>query len=123
MKTMVLFLLLVLVTSRCSYHSINPQICHEGVIIGKIRSSGGGIAVSMKDSTLSSHEWHGYDNVIEALNIPDNLWQPGQNVYFFARQPTKDERFFPVTADGDESNKPLIFVLEISATRCPVLED
>ena len=122
MKAMIAFLLLALVTLRCSDDSDTPLVCHEGIIIGKIRSTGGGIAVSMKDSTLSTHEWNGFDNVIEALNIPHEL-DSGEIIYFFARPASEDESTFTVLTDGDESNKPIIFILEFSSTRCPTIKD
>jgi hypothetical protein len=122
MKAMILFLLLALVTSRCSDHSVNPEICHEGTVIGKIRSWGGGIAVSMKEPTFSSHEWHGFENVVEALNLPYDL-KPGEKIYFFARLASENESTFPVSSDGDESSKPIIFVLEFSSVKCPAIDD
>jgi hypothetical protein len=73
----------------------------------------------MSNATLNSHEWNGYNNIIEALNIPHDL-RPGTMIYFFARLPSKQESQFPITTDGGESNKPLIFVLRFSEVSCPL---
>ncbi|MEX2232551.1 MAG: hypothetical protein WD824_10345 [Cyclobacteriaceae bacterium] len=113
-------LLLALIISSCEDDSPNPQTCHEGLIIGRIRSGGGGWAVSVTGPGLSTHEWNGFKNVVEALNIPGNLKQPGLKLYFFSRPPTQNEKIYIITADGDESAKPLIYVIAISSVTCPV---
>ena len=123
MKTIILVLLSGLIFSTCADDPVSSEICHEGVVIGKIRSSGGGIAVSMKDSRLSDHNWNGFDNVVEALNIPETLGVSGKTIYFFARPATDNEKWFAVSADGAESAKPIIFVLEVSSYKCPETED
>ena len=117
MRTIFLYFLCAITTFSCSDDPAESAGCHEGVVIGKIRSAGGGIAVSMSDATLSSHEWNGYNNVIEALNIPHDL-TPGTKVYIFGRRATQEESQFVITADGAESNKPLIFALEYSTVGC-----
>jgi hypothetical protein len=122
MKAMIVFLFFALIFSRCSDNSVDPQICLEGVVIGKIRSWGGGIAVSMNDSIFSSHEWNGFHNVVEALNVPLDL-TPGETIYFFGRPATESESSFAISADGDESNKPIIFVSQFSLLKCPTIED
>lgn len=66
----------------------------------------------MTESVFSSHQWRGYGNVIEALNIPHHLYEPGKRIYFTARFATEEEKVFPITADGDESAKPLVYVLK-----------
>lgn len=119
MKTLSLFLLLALVASSCACDSLDNQICYKGTVIGQIRSAGGGVAASMENSALSTHEWIGFHHVIEALNIPRDFWVPGQKLYFTARQGTDEERGY-ISADGDESAKPIIFVTAFSARECPV---
>ena len=119
MKTMILFLLLALITSNCSNESFDAQICYEGTVIGQIRSAGGGVAVSMETSALSTHEWKGFQHVIEALNIPRDFWVPGQKIYFTARPGTAEEVGGPRSADGVQSLEPEIFVIAFSTTDCP----
>ena len=119
MNTMIPFLLLALIISGCVDDSVAPPTCYEGTVIGKIRSWGGGVAVSMETSTLSTHEWNGFQHVIEALNIPRDFWVRGQKIYFTARPATKEERLYFVSADGDESAKPIIFVKNFSTIECP----
>ena len=117
-----LFVLLALTTSSCVYDSLDAsldtQICYEGTVIGKIRSWGGGVAISMESSALSTHEWRGFQHVIEALNIPRDFWVPGQKLYFSAR-PGTDEEIGYRSSDGDESAKPIIFVTAFSTVECP----
>lgn len=122
MKIMSLFVLLALITSSCVHDSLDAsldsQICYEGTVVGKIRSWGGGVAVSMESSVLSTHEWRGFQHVIEALNIPRDFWVPGQKLYFSARPGTDEERGYG-SADGHESAKPIIFVTAFSTVECP----
>lgn len=121
MKAYVLILLMLFsIAVSCKKESSNPQNkCYSGTVIGKIRSSGGGPAISMDDPFLSTHEWKGFKNVVEALNVPDSLWQNGKKVFLICRQPTESERNYPISSNGNESAKPLIFVLKISTTKCP----
>ena len=121
MKTNILaFLLLATISVGCNKESSDPQAkCHEGIVIGEIRSNGGGVAISMNDSDLSTHEWNGFKNVIEALNVPDSLWQDGKKVFLICRQPTESEKVYPISSDGDESAKPIVYVLKISTIKCP----
>ncbi len=114
-----IILLLAGIFQGCTYNSMPEHICFEGEVIGRIRSGGGGIAVSMDTPSFGSHRWRGYKNVIEALNIPHELYQPGQRIFFRARQATEEEKSFPITADGDESEKPIVYVLAVSAVGCP----
>lgn len=117
MKAIVI-LFLALIATNCRNDSFDAQPCYEGIIIGKIRTSGGGVAVSMQTSALSTHEWHGFQHVIEALNIPEDFWVPGQKIYFTARPGTEEERGY-ITIDGGESDKPIIFVITFSTIECP----
>ena len=114
---------LAFISPGCADHSIEPEVCYEGIVIGKIRTWGGGIAISMEEPTFSTHQWRGYENVIEALNISDGLYQTGEKIYFTARTATNEEQSFPMSADGDESDKPMVFVLKVSATKCPISND
>jgi hypothetical protein len=114
-------LLLTCLSSGCVDHSIEQEICYQGIVLGKIRSAGGGIAVSMEDITFSTHQWRGYQNVIEALNVPLDAYKTGEKIYFTDRTATHDEQVFPISADGDESNKPIVYLLEISSINCPSL--
>ncbi len=118
MKTIIAAALISLAFSGCSDEPFPTQVCHEGVVIGKIRSVGGGIAVSMSDASFGSHEWRGHKNVVEALNIPRDL-TPGAEIYLFARFATEKERSGIITADGDESKKPVIYVLKYGLEGCP----
>lgn len=115
---MIPFLLLALITTNCANESFDTQFCYEGTVIGQIRSAGGGVAVSMETSALSTHEWKGFQHVIEALNIPRDFWVPGQKIYFTARPGTADEKGY-ISADGDESAKPIMFVIAFSTLECP----
>jgi hypothetical protein len=92
--------------------------CHEGIIIGKIRSAGGGIAVSVNSPHFGGHEWRGYKNVVEALNL-ERTYLPGTKIYFKARPAVESEKLYIVTADGDESAKPIIWVTKVSNVGCP----
>ena len=118
MKRMIPFLLSAVITASCADDSMAPTTCYEGTVIGKIRSWGGGVAVSMETSALSTHEWNGFPHVIEALNIPGNFWEPGQKLYFTARSGTDEETGYR-SADGDESAKPIIFVTNFATRECP----
>ena len=79
MKNIVLlFLCIILIVAGCVDDSVESRICHEGIILGKIRSAGGGIAVSMTDSSFSTHRWQEHNNVVEATNVPADLYMPGE---------------------------------------------
>jgi hypothetical protein len=124
MRKMVFLLLsLAFISPGCADHTIEREICYEGIVIGKIRSWGGGIAVSMKEPTFSTHQWRGYEHVIEALNISDGLHHTGEKIYFTARMATNEEQIFPMSADGDESDKSIVFVLDVSSITCPIYDD
>lgn len=119
-RVMLILSTLILILAGCVDDSVESKICHEGFVLGKIRSAGGGIAVSMTDSTLSTHNWRGFKNVVEALNISVDLYKPGEKIYFIARRATEHEQFFVITADGDESEKPIVFVEQVSKTKCAI---
>lgn len=121
MKNIVLlFLCIILIVAGCVDDSVESRICHEGIILGKIRSAGGGIAVSMTDSSFSTHRWQGHNNVVEAINIPVDLYTAGDRVYFNARPATTREQTFAISTDGDESEKPVVFVEQVSTTKCAI---
>lgn len=92
--------------------------CHKGTIIGKIRSAGGGPALAVNSSHFGKQEWKGYENVVEALNLQQN-YPPGTKIYFNARPASIVESSYIVTADGDESAKPKVWITEVSTVACP----
>jgi hypothetical protein len=124
MKNLKIFCLLALAwlvvgSSGCKRNNPEPQEkCYKGVIIGNIRSWGGGVAISMESNELSNHQWRGYNNVVEALNISAPV---NSTVYFTARLATESEKNYPVSADGDESAKPIIMVTNFSTISCSAL--
>lgn len=77
----------------------------------------------MEETTFSTHQWRGYQNVIEALNIPHELYQNGEKIYFTGRIATQEEQIFSISADGRESNKPIVFVANVSLVNCPAAND
>lgn len=119
-KVMLILPVLFLIASGCVDDSVESRIRHKGVVLGKIRSAGGGMAISMTDSTFSNHKWRGFNNVVEALNIQLDQYKPGDKIYFIARRATIEEQFFVTTADGDESEKPTIFVEQVSTSKCTI---
>lgn len=102
----------------CTSQDDPPFGCHSGTILGRIRGAGGGVAVSLDDTSFGNHSWHSASNVVEALHVPDSLWVNGLRIYFIARHATEAEAAFPKSADGNESDKPLIFVTAYSLTNC-----
>lgn len=102
----------------CIDNSVELRLCHEGIVVGKIRSAGGGIAVSMTNSTFSNRHWRGHKNVVEALNVPAHLYKPGEKIYFTAHRATPREQTSVISADGDESEKPIVFLEQVSTTGC-----
>lgn len=118
-KALVLPILLLAVTfSSCKDEEQDYSLCQQGTIIGKIRSGGGGPAVSVNSTVFGKHSWRGYNNVVEALNLKQN-YASGTKIYFKARPAMEEEKSYIITADGDESAKPVIFVTAVSTDRCP----
>lgn len=118
-KVLLLSILLFAVTfSSCKDDEQDYSLCQQGTIIGRIRSGGGGPAVSVKSSVFGKHSWRGYNNVVEALNFKQN-YASGTKIYFKARPATQEEKTYVITADGDESAKPIIFVTAVSTESCP----
>ncbi|MCB9032451.1 MAG: hypothetical protein H6553_01285 [Chitinophagales bacterium] len=106
----VLYLLLILLTVSCTKE--NSTITYYGTVIGKFRSWGGGIGVSMNSNTYSNVSYKGYNHVVEALNIPIDL--PENTVIkFTARKATESESIFPMSADGFEGS-PIIYITDYS---------
>lgn len=118
-KALLLPILLLAVTfSSCKDEEQDYSLCQQGTIIGRIRSGGGGPAVSVNSTVFGKHSWRGYNNVVEALNLKQN-YASGTKIYFKARPATEEEKSYIITADGDESAKPVIFVTAVSTDRCP----
>lgn len=92
--------------------------CYQGTVIGKIRSGGGGLAVSVTSTDFGMHQWRGYNNVVEAINLKFN-YSAGTRIYFKARASTNEEKMYIITADGDESAKPRIYITGVSTQMCP----
>lgn len=83
---------------------------YEGIVIGKFRSWGGGIGLSMNNNTFSNISYKEYNHVVEALNIPTNL--PNFTaIKFNARFATDAEKTFAESADGFEL-APKIFIID-----------
>jgi len=70
--------------SSCKDEEQDYSLCQQGTIIGKIRSGGGGPAVSVNSTVFGKHSWRGYNNVVEALNLKQN-YASGTKIYFKAR--------------------------------------
>lgn len=92
--------------------------CMKGTVIGKIRSSGGGLAVELDKNFKGSVKWQGHKNVIEVLNIPVEYSSSGTTFYFKSRNSNSSEQG-PITADGDESIKLVLFGEVFSKIQCP----
>ena len=92
--------------------------CMKGAVIGKIRSSGGGLAVELDKNYKGSVKWQGHKNVIELLNMPEEYSSPGTTFYFKSRSSNSSEQG-PITADGDESIPLVLFGEEFSKNQCP----
>jgi hypothetical protein len=117
MKTVNFFLILPLIVLSFSCKKINTD-CMKGTVIGKIRSDGGGLAVSLDKNYKGSVNWKDEKNVIELLNIPDEWKTPGTVIYFSSRKATASEQG-AITADGDESIQLVLYGLEIRDNGCP----
>jgi hypothetical protein len=111
-------ILLFVVLGTFSCQEQEKPACYEGTVIGRIRSAGGGPAVSVSSNAFGTHQWGGHQNVVEALNLAFDI-PPGTKIYFRARPATAQERVFIVTSDGNESAKPIIFVTAVSVEGCP----
>ncbi len=99
------FVLLFLLFS-CTKEKPNQK--YTGIVIGKLRSGGGGIGLSMHTKTFSNVSYKGTDHVVEALNIPNDL--PVLTfIQFEVRNATAEEKNFIKTADGFEG-APIIYI-------------
>ncbi len=65
-------------THRTNLHHMCEHLAKLDKVGLVLSTTGGGIAVSMPGTTFSAHNWQGYDNVIEALNLPHDLFQTGR---------------------------------------------
>ncbi|WP_207420742.1 hypothetical protein [Desertivirga brevis] len=115
---LVLPVITILGTFSCQKNDQVAADCYQGVIIGKIRTNGGGVAVSVNSPIFGTHEWRDYKNVVEALNLKSG-YNAGTKIYFKARAATDQEKIYPITADGDESAKPIIYITSASSETCP----
>ncbi len=117
MRTLILSIILILplVISSCKKE---PALCMKGTVIGKIRSGGGGLAVSLDKNYSGAVKWNDEKNVIELLNIPTELRASGATFYFSSRKATDSEQGI-ITADGDESIKTVLYGMKFSTTECP----
>lgn len=116
-----LLILVLLVLAACSSDDDSDQVrydCLKGETIGKIRSSGGGLAVSLEEPIPLSVTWEGHANVVELLNMPENFKDEGDVFFFSARKATEAERG-PITADGNESINLILYGLEFDSSSCP----
>lgn len=111
-------LIFSLAISSCQEKDELTPGCYQGTVIGKIRSNGGGLAVSVISTEFGTHQWRGYNNVVEALNLKID-YSSGTKIYFKARTATEQEKMYPITADGDESAKPIIYMTAVSTELCP----
>lgn len=103
----------------CNDDEVLPQAsCIEGEVVGKIRTAGGGVAVSLSEPMPGSVTWKEYENVVELLNVPIEYTFEGTPVYFKAREAKEGERG-PISSDGDESIQVVLYGTEISNIGCP----
>jgi hypothetical protein len=89
----------------------------EGTVIGKIRSGGGGLAVSLDRNYKKSVSWQNHQNVVEVLNIPESLNKGGTTVYFTSRIATEEEKGL-ITSDGDETIDLVVYGTEFNEEGC-----
>ena len=114
------FLILIIsgLLFSCDDEILEPSVqCIEAEVIGKIRTAGGGIAVSLANPIEGVVTWQGHDNVVELLNVPVEFTFPNTVIYFKAREAKEGERG-PVSADGDESIELILYGSEFSDKGC-----
>lgn len=92
--------------------------CMHGTVLGKIRSEGGGLAVSLDKKYQGAVSWQYSKNVIELLNISPEYREPGTKIYFSSRIASEEEQGV-VTADGDESIDLVLYGTKFSHSECP----
>lgn len=106
------------ILTNCTPEQISPEeLCIKGEVIGKIRTAGGGLAVSLDEPREGAVTWQGEENVIELLNIPVELTFPGTVIYFEAREAKQSEQG-PISADGEETINLLLFGTYFSDVGC-----
>ncbi|ELR73796.1 hypothetical protein C900_01406 [Fulvivirga imtechensis AK7] len=117
-----IFVIVLLALMSCSSDDDDGDLarydCLKGETIGKIRSSGGGLAVSLEDPIPLSVTWQGHANVVELLNIPVDFRKEGDEFYFSAREASEAERG-PITADGDETIELILYGQKFDDSSCP----
>lgn len=117
-RTLFIFTIAAIVAvSNSSCKKLDHQ-CMKAEVIGKIRTAGGGLAVSLKRNYKQTVFWKGKKHVIELLNIPVELKKPGSKFYFTSRIATANDKG-PITADGDESIKLVLFGEKFDQSTCP----
>jgi hypothetical protein len=110
-----IILSILLITVSCE--KVNNS-CMQGTVIGKIRSGGGGLAVSLDGKHEDAVSWQYSENVIELLNIPEEYQAPGTKVYFSSRTATTEEKGV-ITTDGDETIDLVLYGTKFSDDGCP----
>lgn len=113
-----LFPLLLVLLSCARNEAITPTYsCLNVEVIGKIRSGGGGLAVKLEHPLPGAVRWQGHERVVELLNIPAELSEPGSTFYINARLATEEEKGI-ITADGNESITLILFGTDFGHTAC-----
>lgn len=115
MKVYILSILLFLSFYSCK--KIDAT-CMQGNVVGKIRSSGGGLAVTLNKKYKNTVHWKGHKNIVEVLNIPLDMSEEGTTIYFTSRIATTVEQG-PISADGDEGIKLVLYGKEFNKNVCP----
>ena len=106
--------------ASCVSHDVNdddPE-CLRGETIGKIRSSGGGLAVKLDKPIPGVVQWQGHNNVVELQNMPSGFMKAGSRFYFSSREALPGEQG-PITADGDETIELVLFGVSFKESGCP----
>ncbi|MGK7391105.1 MAG: hypothetical protein ACNS60_12170 [Candidatus Cyclobacteriaceae bacterium M2_1C_046] len=119
--SLILILLFSFTLFGCEDEEIALEFpCMEGEVIGKIRTGGGGLAVSLSTPIDGAVTWQDRDNVVEVLNIPVQLTVEGTTIFFTAREAREGERG-PITSDGDETIQMVLYGKEFSDRGCSSL--
>lgn len=118
-RSFFLFYLLMMMLLSCARDEpiIPTYSCLHVEVIGKIRSAGGGLAVKLEHPLPGAVRWQGHEWVVELLNIPAELSDPGSAFYVNARLATVAEQGI-VTADGNESIALVLFGTDFGNAAC-----
>lgn len=120
--SLIIILLFSIFLFSCEEEDISVEYpCMQGEVLGKIRTGGGGLAVSITGPLDGAVTWKDRDNVIELLNIPVEHTVEGTIIYFNARKAKEGERG-PITSDGDETIELILYGKEFSNQGCAELE-